>query len=264
MNNEINKTQHDLNEPDANRDPITGQPGAHPVGTGVGAAGAGTVGAVVGGVVGGPVGAVIGSAIGAAAGGLIGKNVAEAANPTVEDAYWRENYKHRPYVDQNRSYEDYQPAYRTGYEGYNRHSGTGRTYDEVEPDLRREYETNYGTSGLGWDHARHATRDAWTKVESINPTTEDSYWRENYANQPYFEQGRSYEDYQPAYRSGYEAYGRYYGTGRTYDEVEPELQRDYERSHGTAGLGWERAKHAARAAWHRLENAVPGDRRNRV
>ena len=33
---------------DANRDPITGAPGAHPVGTGVGAAGGGAAGAAIG------------------------------------------------------------------------------------------------------------------------------------------------------------------------------------------------------------------------
>ena len=49
---------------DANPDPITGAPGSHPVGTGVGAAGAGAAatwaGATIGGAVGGPVGAVVG------------------------------------------------------------------------------------------------------------------------------------------------------------------------------------------------------------
>ncbi|NJL23055.1 MAG: hypothetical protein HC895_23115, partial [Leptolyngbyaceae cyanobacterium SM1_3_5] len=37
---------------DSNPDPITGEPGAHPVGTGIGAAGAGAAGAAIGGVVG--------------------------------------------------------------------------------------------------------------------------------------------------------------------------------------------------------------------
>ena len=45
---------------DANRDPISGAPGAHPVGVGAGAAGGGATGAAVGGAVGGPVGAVVG------------------------------------------------------------------------------------------------------------------------------------------------------------------------------------------------------------
>ena len=68
----------------ANRDPITGTPGAHPVGTGVGAlAGGAAAGAAVG-TVAGPVGTAIGAAVGAVAGGLAGKGVAEEIDPTVD------------------------------------------------------------------------------------------------------------------------------------------------------------------------------------
>src|SRR5688500_1886364 len=109
--------------PDANRDPITGAPGSHPVGTGVGAIGGGVAGAAAGGliasaaagaalgsVVPGPgtvVGAVAGAVVGAVAGGLAGKGVAESVNPTAEDAYWRENFKNRPYYEAGRKYDDY-------------------------------------------------------------------------------------------------------------------------------------------------------------
>ena len=84
---------------DANRDPITGTPGAHPVGTGLGATAGGAaggaalgaagaaIGAATGTVLGGPVGTAIGGAAGiiagALAGGGAGKIVAETANPTV-------------------------------------------------------------------------------------------------------------------------------------------------------------------------------------
>ena len=110
----MNDDKKPVDEHDANRDPISGQSGAHPVGTGIGAAGAGTIGAIVGGVIGGPIGAVVGSAIGSVAGGLVGKNAAENVNPTVEDEYWQNNYASRPYVEKGQNYEDYQPAYRTG------------------------------------------------------------------------------------------------------------------------------------------------------
>src|SRR6187397_403270 len=92
---------------DANRDPITGTPGAHPVGTGVGAAGGAAAGAAIG-AVGGPVGAAVGLVAGAVAGGLAGKGVAEKIDPTVEDAYWRENYSKRPYVETGATYDAYQ------------------------------------------------------------------------------------------------------------------------------------------------------------
>lgn len=158
---------------DANRDPISGEPGAHPVGTGLGAAGAGAAGAAIGGAIGGPVGAVAGAVVGAVAGGLAGKGVAESIDPTVEDTYWRDNYANRPYVEQNVDYEEYQPAYRTGYEGYGRYYGTGRGFDEVEPELEQHYTTNRGHSNLGWAKAKYAAKDAWDKVERAIPGDAD-------------------------------------------------------------------------------------------
>ncbi|UBF26669.1 hypothetical protein K9N68_01260 [Kovacikia minuta CCNUW1] len=150
---------------DSNPDPITQEPGAHPIGTGLGAAYTGAITTAVGGAFGGPVGAVVGAAVGAVAGGLLGKTAAESVNPTVEDAYWRDHYTTRPYVESGRRYEEYQPAYQTGYEGYHRFVGSGRRYEEVEPELRNDYETRRGGAGLAWERAKHATRDAWNRVE---------------------------------------------------------------------------------------------------
>jgi hypothetical protein len=107
---------------------FTGAPGSHPVGTGAGAA----FGAAAG-----PVGAAVGIVAGGVAGGLAGKGVAEKIDPTVEDAYWRENYTTRPYYKKGATYETYQPAYRTGYEGRTRY--TGRSFEEAETDLRSGY-----------------------------------------------------------------------------------------------------------------------------
>lgn len=68
----------------AHPDPITGEPGAHPVGVGVGALGAGAAGAALGSI-GGPIGMLIGAAIGAVAGGLAGKEVAATNETPVEE-----------------------------------------------------------------------------------------------------------------------------------------------------------------------------------
>jgi hypothetical protein len=43
------------------------------------------------------------------------------------------------------------------------------------------------------------------------------------------------------------------------DDVEPELRGDYQRLKGKSRLAWEDAKAAARAAWDRVERALPGD-----
>jgi hypothetical protein len=161
MDNE--KTIHNPQERHENRDPITGAPGAHPVGTGVGAAGGAAAGAAVGTALGGPIGAGVGIIAGAVIGGLAGKNAAEAVDPTIEDAYWRENYRNREYVIQDEPYETYRAAYRAGYEGYSRYPG--RKFEDVEPDLQREYEQSAQPSDLKWEQARPATRDAWEKLD---------------------------------------------------------------------------------------------------
>src|SRR5687768_12472056 len=109
-NTNINPRNERVDNNPANRDPISGAPGSHPVGTGLGAAGGGVAGAAIGSFA-GPIGTAVGATIGAVAGGLGGKAAGEVANPTVEDAYWAENFKNRPYAT-GATYDVYRPAYR--------------------------------------------------------------------------------------------------------------------------------------------------------
>jgi hypothetical protein len=105
------------------------------------------------------------------AGGLAGKAAAEQVDPTAEDAYWRENYRTRPYVRPNAEYDMYQPAYRYGWESRTRY--LDRTFDEVESDLGREWPAKRGTSKLYWQQSRSAARDAWHRVERALPGDAD-------------------------------------------------------------------------------------------
>ena len=147
---------------DLNPDPITGEPGAHPVGTGAGAIGGAVTGAALGSLA-GPVGAAIGGAIGAVGGGVAGSAAAEKLNPTEEDAYWRDNFRKRPYADETLSYDHYRPAYRYGWDS--RARLVGRRWDEVERELERGWRENRGASRLGWTDAKLAARDAWQRVD---------------------------------------------------------------------------------------------------
>ena len=149
----------DTNE---NRDPITGAPGSHPLGTGVGAAAGGVAAGALAGSVVGPVGTVVGAAVGAIMGGLAGKDVAEMIDPTIEAAYWRENFKSQPYADNATNFDDYGPAYDYGVSSYTKYPG--RSFDEVEDDLSRDWDGARGPSKLQWVQARNATRDAWERV----------------------------------------------------------------------------------------------------
>lgn len=146
---------------DLNRDPITGTPGAHPVGTGVGSASGALAGAAFG-AMGGPAGALAGMVAGAVVGGLSGKIVAEQVNPTAEDAYWRENYDKEQYVEPGRSYDDYGPAYALGWSG---RANRTDEFDAAEPHLEREWATYRGNSALEWTEARDATRAAWYRAD---------------------------------------------------------------------------------------------------
>lgn len=153
---------NDLRNDGANRDPISGAPGAHPVGTGIGAVVGGAAAGAATGTVAGPAGTLVGAAIGAVVGGLAGKGVAEVIDPTRERDYWSENFSGRDYVETGSSFDDYGPAYGFGVDAYGRYPG--RAFDDVESEMSRDWAANHGTSNLGWDRARHAARDAWTRV----------------------------------------------------------------------------------------------------
>jgi uncharacterized protein YcfJ len=96
-------------------------------------------------------------------------------------------------------------------------------------------------------------------AEMVDPTVEDTYWRENHRNEPYYTEGRNYDDfYAPAYRAGYE--GRVKYDGRTFDEVESDLQADYRRYSDMDS--WDEVRPASRAAWDRVDRRVQDATRN--
>jgi uncharacterized protein YcfJ len=159
-------------EPERNPDPITNAPGAHPIGVGIGAAAGGAAAGAVAGAVAGPVGAAVGAVVGAVAGGYAGKGVAESIDPTIEEAYWRDNYRTRAYYDPSIEYEELGPAYRYGWESKLRYQG--RRFDEAESDLERGWSNAQSTSRLSWQKAKQASRDAWERVERAIPGDVDN------------------------------------------------------------------------------------------
>jgi len=89
-----------------------------------------------------------------------------------EEKYWREHHGKHQFAKSEYSYEDYAPAYRTGYEGF--HKYPGKAYEEIEDELALDYERNKAGSALPWDHARHAVQAAWAKVsQDISPRDSD-------------------------------------------------------------------------------------------
>ena len=139
--------------------------GTHPVGTGLGAVAGGAAAGALAGTVAGPVGTAIGAVAGAVAGGMAGKGIATMIDPSAEEAYWRENYSSRPYVSHGTPFDEYGPAYRYGVDAYGRHEG--RSFEEAEPELGRDWDGARGTSRLTWENAKHATRDAWQRLSDF-------------------------------------------------------------------------------------------------
>jgi hypothetical protein len=88
-------------------------------------------------------------------------------------------------------------------------------------------------------------------AEKIDPTREDAYWRENH-NRQTFAKNRPYDEYAPAYRVGYEGYGKYGVAGKTFEESEAELRRRYEAQKAT--LAWQDARAASEAAWRKFDS----------
>ncbi len=144
-------------EADTNPDLITGNPGSHPAGTGIGSASGAATGAAIG-ALGGPVGAVIGGVAGAVVGGLVGHGIGEAVDPT-EDAHWRAEHGNQPYATSDDKYEDYEPAYRLGY------NAADSDHDYDADALRTHYDDKgYGkSSSHDFDHVEPAARAAFDR-----------------------------------------------------------------------------------------------------
>lgn len=170
MSNFVMNTENNPEKRNENRDPITGEPGSHPLGTGLGSAGGAAAGAAIGGL-GGPIGIAIGGVVGAIVGGVTGHEVAEGFDPTAEDAYWNENYRNEPYYKNDYDFNDYGPAYRMGYGS--RTQNEKRSFEEAEPELSSKWEGDREDSRLDWDHARHAVRAGWHRVERAMPGDAD-------------------------------------------------------------------------------------------
>ena len=80
-----------------------------------------------------------------------------------EDRWWRSEFSSRPYAA-GYTYEEFEPAYRYGYESGVHHMG--RSWNEVESDLRTGWDkfTGKGPGGHAWENVKDAVKDAWHRV----------------------------------------------------------------------------------------------------
>jgi hypothetical protein len=153
-----------------NADPITDEPGSHPIETGVGAAVAGAAAGMALGVAAGPIAAAFGVAIGAVAGGYAGNRVGEMIDPTTEDNWLRDNFKSRPYVEKGDRYEDFHPAFRYGALAESRHGDAG--LDLTDENLQREWE-RIRENEMSWEKAQGAVKDGYDRTVQIRRQREN-------------------------------------------------------------------------------------------
>lgn len=78
------------------------------------------------------------------------------------DDDFRTHFKSRYGTDRSLRYEDYAPAYQYGYTSASDERYRGRSWDEVEPTLRTDYERRYPNSA--WERFKDSVRYGWEKV----------------------------------------------------------------------------------------------------
>jgi hypothetical protein len=80
-----------------------------------------------------------------------------------EDRWWEQNFSTRPYAA-GRSYDEFRPAYRYGFESGTHHMG--RNWRDVESDLRTGWDKfeSRPAGGSTWENIKDAVKDAWHRV----------------------------------------------------------------------------------------------------
>ena len=137
-----------------------GMSGGTAVGSSGGAASSGSS------MAGTPVGGGEGSAGMTAGGGVAGATGGTATNRrdfADFDDEFRRDYQAN-YASSGGSYEDYQPAYRGGYESRSDSRYADRDWDDAEPELRQRWESEH--PGSAWERVKAAVRRGWDKATS--------------------------------------------------------------------------------------------------
>lgn len=89
-------------------------------------------------------------------------------------------------------------------------------------------------------------------AEALDPTAEEAYWRDNYTRERYYEAGRTFDDYGPAYRLGVSARRQFPGA---FEESDDLLASHWDTRRESSTLSWPQARDASRAAWERAGQA---------
>ena len=147
-------------------------PGVH-AGDEVGEAVGGISGVLTGaalGSLGGPIGTIIGGVAGAVSGWWAGRTISEAAYHAShdDDAFYRDRHAAAG-APAGRGYEDVRPAYQLGHVAGRNPDYRGRTFDDVEADLRHGWSDAVSARHGRWDEVRGYARDAFERSRATAP-----------------------------------------------------------------------------------------------
>ncbi|MGJ7917258.1 DUF2382 domain-containing protein [Massilia sp. LXY-6] len=169
---------------------------------------------------------------------------------TDNDSYYRGHYNSN-FAGSGGSYDDYAPAYRYGSEMRNSDQYRNRDWNDVESDLR----TNWDRKNVGqpstWEKTKAAVRHGWDKM-TPDSDSDDSYYRNHWTSN-YGSTGDTYNDYDPAYRYGTQMRSDARYQGRNWDDVESDLRSDWDTRYSKNGVStWDKMKAAVRHGWDKV------------
>ena len=85
-----------------------------------------------------------------------------------DDSYYRNHFT-STYGSSGAAYDDYAPAYSYGSQMASSGRYTGRQWDEIEPELRSDWDSRYGSGGAStWEKMKAAVRHGWDRITTGN------------------------------------------------------------------------------------------------
>ena len=140
-------------------DERTGKTAAGGAGGAAGAVGGAAIGSAAG-----PVGTVIGAVAGALGGWWAGKNVAEKVDEfDNDDEFYRSRFESTAGGNRSFTYDRAKPVYQLGYLASQNPDYSGRSFSEIEPELRRGWNDDLRTQYGEWDDVRSFAADAFER-----------------------------------------------------------------------------------------------------
>jgi hypothetical protein len=146
------------------------------VGEGVGGVSGAIAGAAIG-TVGGPLGVVIGGIAGAVGGWWAGREIGQTADGYTDehDAEYHRRFDATPIERRGRfqTYAEARPLYQLGHLAASNPEYAGRSFEDVEPDLRHGWDRDIEARFGAWDAVRNTVRDAYVSRAGSRMTHSD-------------------------------------------------------------------------------------------